>query len=74
MIVKKKISEDGRYEVVKDIVTFETPNKDLLEKVASESSKVLTTERHTQRNAPENFETKDLAQIKFELEVRDYFR
>ena len=73
MIVKKKISEDGRYEIVKDIVTFETPNKDLLERVASESSNLLTTEKHTQRNAPENFETKDLAQIKFELEVRDYF-
>ena len=65
MVIKKKNAEDGKFEVVKDIVTFETPNKDLLEKVASESSKVLTTERHTQRNAPENFETKDLEKVKF---------
>jgi hypothetical protein len=55
--------------VVKDVVVFETPNKDLLEKVASESSKNLLSERNTQRNVPENFDTKNLQKVTFELEV-----
>lgn len=69
MIIKKKVGENGKYQVVKDVVVFETPNKDLLEKVASESSKVLHSERNTQRNAPENFETNNLQKVTFELEV-----
>jgi hypothetical protein len=69
MIIKKKV-DDGKYEVVKDIVTFETPNKNLLEKVASESSKVYTSGMHSHRNGPENSETHQLAKISFELEVK----
>jgi hypothetical protein len=45
MIIKRKKGEDGKFEVVKDVVTFETTNKDLLERVASESSKILPSER-----------------------------
>ena len=69
MIIKKKV-DDGKYEVVKDIVTFETPNKNLLEKVASESSKVHTSGMNSHRNGPGNFETHELEKITFELEVK----
>ena len=72
MIIKKKLGDSGKYEIVKDVVTFETPNKHLLERVASESSQIESTQKLKQKNAPKNFATRDLTEVKFELEVRGY--
>lgn len=72
MIVKKKKGEDGKFEVVKDVITFETANKDLLERVVSESSNILPSERQTHRNGEAETSIPKAAPTSFMLEVKPH--